>query len=69
MKLTNRYLEESSSVVLKMIKCYLLQLLGYRHYSLHEVFELEQQRLTLSDEFAIFSFMKDFEDVTITDAS
>ena len=52
----NRYLEENNSPTLKITKCYLLRILDYKYYSVHQMLELSQQKLSLMEEFTLFDF-------------
>ena len=47
---------------LKIIKCNLLGMLGFRFHSLHQMLNLAQQKLTFLEEFALHHLYKNYED-------
>jgi hypothetical protein len=60
LRIVDKFLEESNSITLKLTKCHLLNKLGYRNHSLHEVLQLRQQKLLFMDEFSLWEFGNDW---------
>jgi hypothetical protein len=57
-RLIDAFLLENNSIMLKSIKCCLSCLLLLKSYGVHQSLELEEQRLSLVEEFMLYQFRK-----------
>jgi len=51
-------LHGTNDIGLKMIKAELLSLLGYHYFSFHYLLELQQQKLSFSEQFTVYEMLK-----------
>lgn len=59
-KLNEQFIEESNSVVLKILHCNILYSMKKKVYSIHKIIELSNDKLSLGEEFLVYRYNRTY---------